>query len=55
MIIKQGGLVAIAGVIVGLGLAYTGSRFIASLLYGVSDGQIRSASPSGTSHREAEE
>jgi putative ABC transport system permease protein len=36
MIIRQGGLVAIAGVIVGLGLAYAGSRFIASLLYGVS-------------------
>ena len=36
MIVRQGGLVAIAGVIVGLGLAYAGSRFIASLLYGVS-------------------
>ena len=36
MIIRQGGLVAIAGVIVGLSLAYAGSRFIASLLYGVS-------------------
>jgi predicted permease len=36
MIIRQGGLVAIAGVIVGLGLAYAGSRLIASLLYGVS-------------------
>jgi len=36
MIVRQGGLVAIAGVIVGLGLAFAGSRFIASLLYGVS-------------------
>src|SRR5438093_1460304 len=36
MIVRQGGLVAIAGVIVGLGLAYAGSRLIASLLYGVS-------------------
>ena len=36
MIVRQGGLVAIAGVIVGLGVAYAGSRFIASLLYGVS-------------------
>jgi predicted permease len=36
MIIRQGGLVAIAGVMVGLGLAYAGSRLIASLLYGVS-------------------
>jgi putative ABC transport system permease protein len=36
MIIRQGGLVAFAGVIVGLGLAYAGSRLIASLLYGVS-------------------
>jgi putative ABC transport system permease protein len=36
MIIRQGGLVAFAGVVVGLGLAYAGSRFIASLLYGVS-------------------
>ncbi len=36
MIVRQGGLVAIAGVVVGLGLAYAGSRFIASLLYGVS-------------------
>jgi putative ABC transport system permease protein len=36
MIVRQGGLVAIVGVIVGLGLAYAGSRLIASLLYGVS-------------------
>jgi hypothetical protein len=38
MIIRQGALVALAGVIVGLGLglAYAGSRLIASLLYGVS-------------------
>jgi putative ABC transport system permease protein len=36
MIIRQAGLVTIAGVIVGLGLAYAGSRLIASLLYGVS-------------------
>ena len=36
MIVRQGGCVAVAGVIVGLDLAYAGSRFIASLLYGVS-------------------
>ncbi|HJZ75816.1 MAG TPA: FtsX-like permease family protein, partial [Vicinamibacterales bacterium] len=36
MIVRQGGFVATAGVIVGLGLAYASSRFIASLLYGVS-------------------
>jgi len=36
MIIRQEGLVAFAGVIVGLGLAYGGSRLMASLLYGVS-------------------
>jgi putative ABC transport system permease protein len=36
LIIRQGALVALAGVIVGLGLAYVGSRLIASLLYGVS-------------------
>jgi putative ABC transport system permease protein len=36
MIVRQGGLVAFAGVIVGLGLAYAGSRLIVSLLYGVS-------------------
>ena len=36
MIIRQGGLVAIAGVIVGLGLAYAGGRLITSLIYGVS-------------------
>ena len=35
MIIRQGGLVAFAGVIVGLGLAYAGSGLIASLLFGV--------------------
>jgi len=36
MIIRQGGTVAIAGVIAGLGLAYAGSRLMSSLLYGVS-------------------
>ncbi len=36
MIVRQGGFVALGGVIVGLGLAYAGSRFIASLLYGIS-------------------
>jgi len=36
MIVRQGGLVAVAGVVVGLGLTYAGSRFLASLLYGVS-------------------
>ena len=36
MIVRQGGLVAIGGLIVGLGLAYAGSRLVASLLYGVS-------------------
>jgi predicted permease len=36
MIVMQGGFVAFIGVIVGLGFAYAGSRFIASLLYGAS-------------------
>jgi putative ABC transport system permease protein len=36
MIVRQGGLVALAGITVGLATAYTGSRLIESLLYGVS-------------------
>jgi putative ABC transport system permease protein len=36
MIVRQGGSVALAGVIVGLATAFAGSRLIASLLYGVS-------------------
>jgi ABC-type antimicrobial peptide transport system permease subunit len=36
MIVRQGGLVALAGVVVGLATAFAGSRLIASLLYGVS-------------------
>jgi putative ABC transport system permease protein len=35
-IVKQGGLVALAGIVVGLGTAAAGSRLIASVLYGVS-------------------
>jgi putative ABC transport system permease protein len=36
MIVRQGGTVALAGVLVGLATAVAGSRLIASLLYGVS-------------------
>jgi putative ABC transport system permease protein len=36
MIVRQGGLVALAGITVGLGSAFAGSRLIQSLLYGVS-------------------
>jgi putative ABC transport system permease protein len=36
MIVRQGGFVALAGVTVGLAAAWAGSRFISSLLYGVS-------------------
>jgi ABC-type antimicrobial peptide transport system permease subunit len=36
MIVKQGGVVALAGVAVGLAAALAGSRLIESLLYGVS-------------------
>jgi predicted permease len=36
MIVRQGGLVSIAGIIVGLATAVAGSRLMASLLYGVS-------------------
>ena len=36
MIVRQGGLVALAGIIVGLAAAFAGSRLIESLLYGVS-------------------
>jgi ABC-type antimicrobial peptide transport system permease subunit len=35
MIVRQGGIVALAGIVVGLIVAWAGSRFIASLLYGV--------------------
>src|SRR5207247_4347250 len=36
MIVRQGGLVALAGITVGLAGAFAGSRLIASLLYGLS-------------------
>ena len=36
MIVRQGGLVALAGIAVGLAAALAGSRLIESLLYGVS-------------------
>lgn len=36
MIVQQGGSVAVAGIAVGLGAAFAGSRLIASLLYGIS-------------------
>jgi putative ABC transport system permease protein len=36
IIVRQGALVALAGIIVGLAAAWAGSRLIASLLYGVS-------------------
>ena len=36
MIVRQGGLIALVGIAVGLAAAFTGSRLIASLLYGVS-------------------
>jgi putative ABC transport system permease protein len=36
MIVRQGGLVALAGIVVGLAVAFAGSRVIESLLYGVS-------------------
>jgi ABC-type antimicrobial peptide transport system permease subunit len=35
MIVRQGGIVALAGIMVGLVVAWAGSRLIASLLYGV--------------------
>jgi putative ABC transport system permease protein len=35
-IVKQGGLVALIGIAIGLGAAFAGSRLIASVLYGVS-------------------
>ena len=36
MIVRQGGFVALAGVMVGLAMAFVGGRFIESLLYAVS-------------------
>jgi len=36
MIVRQGGFVALAGVIVGLAIAFVGGRVIESLLYAVS-------------------
>jgi ABC-type antimicrobial peptide transport system permease subunit len=36
MIVRQGGIVALAGIAVGLATAFAGSRLIESLLYGVS-------------------
>ena len=35
MIVRQGGIVALAGITVGLAVAWAGSRLIASLLYGI--------------------
>jgi ABC-type antimicrobial peptide transport system permease subunit len=35
MIVRQGGIVALAGIMVGLIVAWAGSRLIASLLYGI--------------------
>jgi len=35
MIVRQGGLVALVGIVVGLATAFAGSRFIGSLLYGI--------------------
>jgi putative ABC transport system permease protein len=36
MIVRQGGIVALAGIMAGLGAAFAGSRLIESLLYGIS-------------------
>ena len=36
MVVRQGGLVALAGIAIGLATALAGSRLIESLLYGVS-------------------
>jgi hypothetical protein len=36
MIVRQGGIVALGGITVGLATAFAGSRLIASLLYGIS-------------------
>ena len=36
MIVRQGGLVTLGGILIGLGAAFAGSRLIASLLFGVS-------------------
>ncbi len=36
MIVRQGGVVALAGIAAGLAAAFAGSRLIESLLYGVS-------------------
>jgi ABC-type antimicrobial peptide transport system permease subunit len=36
MIVRQGGLVALAGIAIGIVAAFAGSRLIESLLYGVS-------------------
>jgi ABC-type antimicrobial peptide transport system permease subunit len=36
MIVRQGGLVTVAGISIGLAAAWAGSRLISSLLYGVS-------------------
>jgi putative ABC transport system permease protein len=36
MIVRQGGLIALAGATIGLAMAFVGSRIIESLLYGVS-------------------
>jgi len=36
LILRQGGTVALAGIVVGFGAALAGSRLVESLLYGVS-------------------
>ena len=36
MIVRQGGLVTLGGILAGVGAAFAGSRLIASLLFGVS-------------------
>jgi putative ABC transport system permease protein len=36
LILRQGGTVALAGVVLGFGAAFAGSRLVESLLYGVS-------------------
>jgi ABC-type antimicrobial peptide transport system permease subunit len=41
MIVRQGGLVAVAGITIGLATALAGSRLIESLLYGVSSRDSR--------------
>ena len=55
MIVRQGGLVALAGIAVGLATALAGSRLMASLLYGVStrDPGVFAAATAGLAWRRA--